>query len=197
MSLEELSSLGLSIIPDFITAEEELELLNFIGPANAKGKTSGRNTIKRYGSALPYSSNMVSSAVPEQLDKYCQKLVDAKLLDIKPDSVTVNEYLQGQVITPHIDSKSSGAVITVLSLKSEATMVLTKGKCKQSVVLLPRMLLQMKDDIRNKWMHSVDPVKDIRYSIVFRLGTSISNKKSPAKKFGIKKQKSDDGQSIS
>jgi len=36
------------------------------------------------------------------------------------------------------------------------------------LILLPRMLIQMKNVIRWYWHHSIEPVEDVRYSIVFR-----------------------------
>jgi hypothetical protein len=34
--------------------------------------------------------------------------------------------------------------------------------------LYPKSLVQMKDEIRNEWTHEILPVKNLRYSIVFR-----------------------------
>lgn len=86
----------------------------------------------------------------------------------RPDSITINEYHKGQSISPHVDSKSSGEVISVLSILSEATMVFRKGVSKETVLLNPRSLVQMRGEIRNLWEHSIEPVKSTRYSIVFR-----------------------------
>ena len=37
-----------------------------------------------------------------------------------------------------------------------------------TVVLPPRSLVVMKDEIRYQWRHSVEPVEELRMSVVFR-----------------------------
>ena len=60
-----LESLGLSIYLNFINAEEEQELIKNI-PSASKNikKTKARNNIFRYGSELPYKSNIISQEIP-------------------------------------------------------------------------------------------------------------------------------------
>lgn len=162
----DLTTIGLSIINDFISIEEEIELLKNIDNPAPK-KTKNRNNIQRFGSDKPYKSNIVAKNIPVYFDFILDKL--EKLLPVRPDSVSINQYTTGQLIAPHIDSDSSGDIITVLSLLSDATMIFNKPKGDKYKVLLPaRSLVQMKDEIRKTWMHSIEPVKSLRYSIVFR-----------------------------
>lgn len=161
-------SLGLKLIPDFITLEEEQEILNCLDKNIKIKKTKSRNSIKRYGSNAPYKSNIVSKEIPDFLNKYCDRLYNDGYVSVKPDSVSINEYLTGQEITYHIDSKESGSVISVLSLLSPATMLFKNKHKTFNVEVLPRMLSQMSGEIRNLWQHAISPVKDTRYSIVFR-----------------------------
>jgi alkylated DNA repair dioxygenase AlkB len=162
--------MGLVMIPDFITEDEEKAIMSHIIKAKAT-KSKSRNTIKRFGSSLPYKSNMASKVIPPFLDAIASKLYDQNLLTAKPDSVTINEYFPGQGIAPHIDSKSSGDIITILSLLGSAKMDFVKGDKKFSIDYPARCLLQMKDEIRYSWMHSILKVNEIRYSLVFRKGT--------------------------
>jgi alkylated DNA repair dioxygenase AlkB len=167
----DIEALGLKLITDFISESEEKEILSNLSPPKKTTKSKLlRNSIKRYGSSLPYETDMISDTVPDYLDKISQKIVDAGYLEIKPNSVSINEYLKGNAIAPHIDSKTSGEVISVLSLLSDATMVFTKDTETFSIQLPSRSLVQIRNEIRYDWKHSVPPVKDIRYSIVFRLG---------------------------
>lgn len=99
--------------------------------------------------------------------------MERHLMPIRPDSVSVNEYLSGQGIAPHIDSRESGRTITVLSLVSEATMVFSKGEEKKRIELPPRCLLQMRDEARIIWKHAIEPVKHTRYSVVFRCSKDV------------------------
>jgi alkylated DNA repair dioxygenase AlkB len=94
-----------------------------------------------------------------------------KLLKEKPDALNINQYLKNDYIAPHIDRLESGPIITILSLNSVATMLfehLDNKKEKFEVVMYPKMIMQMRDVIRWRWNHSIYPVKDTRYSIVFR-----------------------------
>ena len=156
----------LTIIPDFISKEEEIEILkNIKSIPNNKG---GRNSIQRYGSALPYNDHVISKEIPWYLDILCNKLINSNLTWIKPDSVTINEYLKGQSIPTHIDSPESGLVITVLSLLSDSSIVFHRKANKFSIQLPVRSLMQMSGEIRDKWFHYPEPAKNKRYSIVFR-----------------------------
>jgi len=169
----DLTSLGFSMIENFITPEEEVEILSHITEVKAK-KIPTRNSIKRYGSSAPYRGNIVSKSIPDFLESLAVKLVEQGLMEKKPDSVTINQYCVGQGITPHVDSITSGPVITILSLLSDATMRFhlkgAKGKTVETIASAypARALVQMKEKIRHLWQHSVDPVKSDRYSIVFR-----------------------------
>lgn len=155
----------IKITKDFITEKEELELLSHIA-INPLNKGQGRNSIVRYGSSLPYKSNVISNKIPHYLDLICCKIVEIGLP--KPNSVTINEYKAGQGIAPHIDSTASGPIITILSLLGGATMKFDKGSNNFLVEMEPRSLLQMDGDERNSWRHSIEHVNSDRYSIVFR-----------------------------
>ncbi len=166
----ELQSLGLYYQPNFITSEEEQFILEQI-PKSQVRTCAERNNIWRYGSSVPYSSHMASKTIPKYLEDLCERLVTTERLTLKPDSVTINEYLKNQVIKAHIDSPTSGEIISIISLLSEATINFKFQKQQHSVVLGPRSLVQMQGEIRNKWMHEIFPVQDKRFSIVFRCST--------------------------
>ena len=176
--MEDYSKLGLTLILDFITEEEETTLLSFVSRGQKK-KTKDRNSIKRFGSRVPYNGNVVSESVPAHYDVFCDKLIQQNLLTIKPDSVTLNEYLAGQGISPHIDSKGSGEVITVMSLLSDARMKFERNGNSFYVDLPRRSLVQMRDEIRHHWRHSVDPVQADRYSLVFRCSDTTPKPQPP------------------
>jgi alkylated DNA repair dioxygenase AlkB len=152
---------------DFISPEEEIELLKHLANKPPK-KTTERNSIHRFGSEAPYKGNLVSKSIPAYFNFAIDKAMEQGLLTVRPDSVSVNEYKTGQQISPHIDSATSGPVISIVSLLSEATMVFRFKTKTHRVVLPPRSLVQMKDEIRTKWMHSIEPVKADRYSVVLR-----------------------------
>lgn len=132
----------------------------------------GRNRVIRYGSKLPYNSPIQSKNLPQWLEFLVSRLLAKKLLSERPDHVTINEYAKGQSIDWHIDSKTSGPVITVLSLLSPATMGLQDVNGQELHYPLPeRSLLQMSDKERWEDKHCIFPVENLRFSIVFRKGT--------------------------
>jgi alkylated DNA repair dioxygenase AlkB len=158
--------LGLSIIDNFISEEQESSILDIIDDKKEHvSKRKDRNSIKRYGSDKPYRANMISQTIPDYLDDIGLKIFELGFLKQKPDSISINEYLKGQEIKPHIDSISSGDVIVVLSLMSDAQMRFNNKNESFIVELKPRSLVIMKNEIRYKWMHSILPVRNKRYSI--------------------------------
>lgn len=165
------TALGLSLHPDFITGSEEVELLMFIRlymPSRARMGVYDRNAIVRFGSSKPYN-DVHSSKIPEVFERQCVKLFEGGHTPKQPDSITINEYYPGQAIKPHVDPNSCGPVITVLSLSTPATMVFTKKNEDNLIVELPpRSLVQMRDAIRYEWQHEIQPVRELRYSMVFR-----------------------------
>lgn len=168
----ELTALGMTFVPDFIDPIEEQSLLPRLVVSDvARTFThSGRNCVQRYGSRVPYNNYMISEQIPPHFEAMCEKLVTLKLLELKPDSVTVNEYLKGQIIQPHVDALGGGPVITVLSLGAPADMVFRRKNVEKcyTVNLQPRSLIQMRGDLRYKWTHEILPVAARRYSVVFR-----------------------------
>lgn len=159
---------GLLYIPEFITVDEEKQVLsNFEEPVRNSDKL--RNNFFRYGEKTPYAKGFISKAVPEYLQHLADKIVAANLSD-PPKSISVNEYLTGQIIEPHIDNVNAGPVILILSLSSAATMRFTRKSKNQffDLELQPRSLMRMQDEARNKWKHEILPVEATRYSIVFR-----------------------------
>ncbi len=164
--MEEYKTLGFNMIHDFISLEEEVEIMNHI-ERKIQRKTKERNSIQRFGNA-PYKDNILSKQIPNFLDKLCEKLVTQNLVISKPSSVSINQYLKGQSIVPHIDNKESGKVITILSLISSAKMIFSFENKKIVIDLPARSLMQMSGELRDKWKHSVEPVEAERFSIVFR-----------------------------
>lgn len=156
------------IIDNFITEEEEKEILSHITPSRVSIGTQ-RNRIVRYGSKVPYQAPVMGK-IPFWLQDYCIRLRTLDYIPELPDSVTINEYHPTQSIDWHIDSPTSGPVIAVLSLLSPATMGLKKDT-EMKYLLKPRSLLLLTGEERWDYKHCIYPVEQNRFSIVFRKGT--------------------------
>jgi alkylated DNA repair dioxygenase AlkB len=167
-----LDSIGLKLIENFLSEQEEQNILSNLKMSE---KSSGpiRSSIKRYGSDIPYKNQVISKSIPEFLHSISIKLVQESFLDTIPDSLSINEYQIGNAIAPHIDSLSSGPIITIISLLSDATMVFSKNEISIDQLIPARSLVQMSGPLRYEWEHAIKPVKNLRYSIVFRLGQKV------------------------
>ena len=164
--------LGLTLVHSFISETEEQDILAGIAQtANVNRKTGSkvyRNSIQRFGDTSIFGDNAVSAELPGYFEPVIARLLAETFIADRPDAITVNEYVTGQTIHPHIDAPKAGPVITVLSLLSPAVMVFTRDQERFEVALPPRSLVQMRGVIRNDWHHEILPVAQLRYSIVFR-----------------------------
>jgi alkylated DNA repair dioxygenase AlkB len=170
MVSQELQDLGLSLTLDFLTITEEKLLLEKINNIQRRRSVSGsaRTSVSRFGSDQYYGSHMQSKIIPDYLMECAERLLAQGLVSVLPDSISINEYSQSQVIPPHIDNLSAGTVITVLSLESPATMRFTLEKRGLNIILPPRSVVQIRGEIRNTWKHEILPVPAHRFSVVFR-----------------------------
>lgn len=159
---------GIGLHENFITDLQESVLMPQLAKEKKKSITSDGGLYQvRYGTSV-YSKKLASELIPEYLIEYCDLLYEKGLLDHKPRHVTINTYEKGSVIGPHIDKPDCGDVITILSIASDATMVMSKGDIKENVILKRRSLIQLSGEARFDWKHEVLPVSSLRYSLVFR-----------------------------
>lgn len=160
----------IKLVSNYITSEEEALLLSRFRKTPIIS-TMDRNNIVRYGSPLPYKARVIKQ-IPQYFDFLLERLRTNNIID--SDSITINEYHPGQSIRWHIDSLSSGPAIIVLSLKGTAIMHLRPPNKSDitSYILPPRSLLIMTENHRFQWEHSLAPLEEHRYSIVFRKGTT-------------------------
>lgn len=168
---------GLFIIDSFLDLAEEQELLSAIQPFENRGNKNDRNSVQRFGSFLPYQNSFVAKKIPSHFEYLIDRLnsiVPAFVENFpSPDSVSINEYLPGNQIAPHTDSPRSGPVICIVSLLGSCDFIIEGSGIKRTIEFPRRSLFILSGIIRDKWKHSVPPVKEQRYSIVFRKGTRI------------------------
>ena len=167
----------LTLVEDFVTQYEADRLVEKIirGITQAPGRKSvlTRNMIQRWGSPVPYSTHIVSAEIPPHFEVLIDRLMEKNLVSLRPDSVTMNQYLAQQAILAHVDDPKGGPVITVLSLITPAKLIFRKIDKSFTVDLPPRSLVQMRDEIRYNWTHELEPVVDTRFSLVFRCSQDI------------------------
>jgi hypothetical protein len=112
------------LIPELnvISVEEETELLNALVEAENKGTEINNRIAIRYGNSI--YGNTELEPIPKYLFDLCNKLIDKKILDVLPEDVSINIYYPGNKMVSHIDKLDAGPVITILSLLSNANLIL-------------------------------------------------------------------------
>jgi alkylated DNA repair dioxygenase AlkB len=153
-------------ILDVISIEEELELLECLAKAEKDSKVSNDRSLIRYGNSI-YGNEPLDS-IPGYLLDLSYKLIDQKILDTLPEDITVNTYYPGNKMVAHIDNVAAGPVITILSLLSDAKLILTYGTKRENILLPSRSVIQLKGIYRTHWKHSIEKIEHKRISIVFR-----------------------------
>jgi len=159
---------GLTYIPNFITKDQEDDLLRSLD------KQEWLNDLKRrvqhYGYKYDYKSRSINKEsylgkLPKWLSPIQEQLIKQSIFQAKPDQAIINEYEPGQGISPHVDCiPCFGNVIASLSLISGATMqfINFNTKEKQGIYLKPRSLIVLSDAARYNQQHSIPARKSDR-----------------------------------
>jgi alkylated DNA repair dioxygenase AlkB len=152
---------GMSLLPEFITEDEERELLSVID--QQPWITDLQRRVQHYGYRYDYTARQVTAdlylgALPEWLQPLATRLHHEGLFATAPDQVIVNEYQLGQGIAPHVDCiPCFGATIASLTLGSGCLMNFTHSNTAQktNLFLPPRSLLLLQGDARYHWQHGI------------------------------------------
>ncbi|CAM9100168.1 unnamed protein product [Phaeothamnion confervicola] len=151
---------GLRFVKDFISEEEEAALLAEIGGAVWRGEI--RRRVQHYGAAFDYDKLAadVTAKVPP-LPDCCREVIERMetggFVPESPDQLTVNEYVAGRGIGPHVDTHSSfGGTICSLSLGSGVAMEFCASDgARQCLYLARRSLLVIQGEARYAWTHAI------------------------------------------
>ncbi|XP_035227218.1 alkylated DNA repair protein alkB homolog 8-like [Stegodyphus dumicola] len=153
---------GLVLMEDFITPEEEFKMLSVFSFEDCNDKAVLKHRkVKHYGYEFIYGSNNIDknkcldSKIPTICMPHLEKLVALGYIPRVPDQLTVNHYLPGQGIPPHVDTHSAfeDGIIS-LSLGSQVVMDFSSPEHEVVPVFLPRRsVLIMLGESRYKWKH--------------------------------------------
>ncbi|RDD45870.1 Alkylated DNA repair protein alkB-like protein 8 [Trichoplax sp. H2] len=178
---------GLLLIQNYVSEQEEDELLQSIGWYTNHGQASHdthpcqtvqsdresmqrrlkHRHVKHYGYEFRYDTNTVDkdkplhATIPSKCRYICQRMTDDGYIQHQPDQLTVNEYMPGQGIPPHIDTHSAFQdQIVSLSLLSQIVMDFRHPDGTRISINLPRRsLLVMSGECRYLWSHGITPRK--------------------------------------
>lgn len=183
---------GLKYLPDFLSHDEEAQLLEVVRtlslhPAKYKEYLARRQVVS-FGGSYDFDTNMLQPTVG--LDERLVPLRDrvAKWLGVDREQlvqVLVSEYAPGTPLGWHRDVPDFEAVAGV-SLGNEAVLRFRPyppdAAAKRQVVQLevaPRSIYRMEGAARWAWQHCVPPVKAQRWSITFRTPRDAMNRTFP------------------
>jgi len=172
---------GFSYFSDFVTIEEEIQLLKEISaielhPLLFQGFEAKRK-VSSFGFDWSFEKRKLSKGkeIPSSFDFLLQKIADR--LKIQKNTfaeLLITEYPIGSVINWHRDAPPFDIIVGI-SLLADCTFRLRpydKAKQKRnaiiSLLVKQRSLYIIKGAARSEWEHSIAPVKQLRYSITLR-----------------------------
>lgn len=173
---------GLVYIPDFITENEEKDILNYCYECKEhEWNTSLKRRTIHFGHEYNYKASNINKTIdiPTIFKNIIEKIHSNHISSLDFDQIIVNEYTTGQGISAHIDHiKHFDNTIISLSCGSHCEMVFTEKNKPSNVVkiiLEPRSMVILRDDARYKWTHSIPSRKSdngrkrtTRLSLTFR-----------------------------
>jgi alkylated DNA repair dioxygenase AlkB len=178
---------GFTLQPDYITPEEERDLLAHVdqGP----WETDWRRRIQQYG--LGYSDSGGKPTWIRDLPDWLLPLAERAARDAQferfPENCVINEYIPSLGIGPHRDYPAFGPTIACVSLGSDVILDLTKAdRSKRVAIHVPaRSLWIITGEARTKWLHSIaarlsDVIAGERRKRARRVSITFRTAKNPA-----------------
>jgi alkylated DNA repair dioxygenase AlkB len=170
---------GLAYRPDFVTEEEERELLARMDEIDFREVVmhgqAAKRTVRHYGLDYGYESWSLAPAEPLPPELVWVRDRCAALADVTPDAlaqILVSRYPPGAGIGWHRDAPMFGATIVGVSLGAPCRMRFQRTAAGVRRVfaleLEPRSAYVLAGQARSAWQHSIPPTKALRYSLTFR-----------------------------
>lgn len=172
---------GFSYTPDFVSVEEEAELLKLISQFELHAFQfhgyEGKRKVVSFGYDWSFEKRTLSKGkeIPKEFGWLIQRT--AHYLNINESDfaeLLITEYPVGSVINWHRDAPPF-EIIAGISLLSDCDFRLRPHDKKRqgkkfirSLKIAPRSLYIIKDAARSEWEHSTKAVERVRYSITLR-----------------------------
>jgi DNA oxidative demethylase len=170
---------GLLYRPDFVTDDEERDLLGEIEALDFRELTmrgqTARRTVRHFGLDYDYESGELVPAdpLPQSLEGLRERT--AELMERDPADlvqILVSRYPEGAGIGWHRDAPMFGSKIAGVSLGAPSRMRFqrTVGGEREvaALELEPRSAYVLSGKARWSWQHSIPATKALRYSVTFR-----------------------------
>ncbi|RNA07706.1 alpha-ketoglutarate-dependent dioxygenase alkB -like protein [Brachionus plicatilis] len=160
-------------IPDFITKDEEENLIQNVNSVPKPKWTCLKNRRLQNWGGIPGAKGMVPEQIPEWLKGPCKKIFDLGFFKEKaPNHILINEYLPGQGIMPHSDGPLYFPTVSTISLGSHTFLDFYKpieednhefdssleNRYAFSLLLEPRSLVVLQDEMYTVLMHGIKEI---------------------------------------
>jgi DNA oxidative demethylase len=170
---------GLTYVADFITPDEERQLIDEFEAIEfravvMRGQTA-RRTVRMFGLDYDYAGGELMPTDPlpgeiEWLRDRCAHLIDRPSDDLV--QILISRYPEGAGIGWHRDAPMFGSRIAGVSLLGASRMRFQrtiKGERETAAIeLAPRSAYVLSGKARWSWQHSIPATKELRYSVTFR-----------------------------
>lgn len=156
-------------IPDFITDVEEKLLIHNIEKTSTVRWTQLKNRrLINYG-GVPTQKGMIAEEIPAYLQTYLDKVNELSIFgEAKANHILLNEYRAGQGIMSHFDGPTFYPTITTVSVGSHTVLEFNHPRSDDGepattgpafkLLVQPRSLLILKDDLYHRYMHSISEI---------------------------------------
>jgi alkylated DNA repair dioxygenase AlkB len=170
---------GLQYLPDWITTEEEQDLLTRIetlpfSEVRMHGVPAKRQVV-HFGWSYGYDSWQITPAdpIPSWLSPFRERA--ASFISVPAETVEeilISRYPLGAGIGWHRDAPMFGPSVVGVSLAGVCRMRFRRmiGATRRTteILLAPRSVYVLAGAARFQWQHSIPSTKELRYSITFR-----------------------------
>jgi alkylated DNA repair dioxygenase AlkB len=159
---------GLTYVPEFITPDEEAQLIEEIDRNDSVWRTELKRRVQHYWYIYPYRSRRRPTYIgplPDWLGLLAKRVQGAGFMGQMADQAIVNEYKPGQNISRHVDRPYFGDEIASLSLGSTCVIVFhSMVESSPIEIFLERCsLLVLAGEARESWLYEIPKRKtDVR-----------------------------------
>ncbi|XP_076249526.1 putative RNA/DNA demethylase ALKBH6 isoform X1 [Calliopsis andreniformis] len=163
--IPEVSNLAI-YVPNFITEQEELEIIKHVNNAPLPKWTQlSHRRLQNWG-GIPHPKGMIAEEIPSWLKKYVDKVSSLNVFEKGklPNHVLINEYLPGQGIMAHTDGPLFYPIVTTINCGSHTFLDFYKRldnsqpqqlNLEFSLLLERRSLLILQKDLYHHYLHSI------------------------------------------
>jgi alkylated DNA repair protein (DNA oxidative demethylase) len=171
---------GLIYVEDFVTPEEERDLLGQLEALDYRAVTmrgqTARRTVRMFGLDYDYGERSLVPAEPLPAGIEWVRSRAAALIERAPADlvqILISRYPPGAGIGWHRDAPMFGSKVAGVSLLAPSRMRFQRTPSDgeretHAIELAPRSAYVLSGPARWSWQHMIPPQKELRYSITFR-----------------------------